>query len=72
MSGVHDAARLSIAGVASSKADSGTSARRRFRAMMFPAAAPMILLFRRVATQRQASGDALVPTWIFVTGYLLV
>jgi predicted metal-binding membrane protein len=41
-------------------------------AMMFPAAAPMILLFRKVATQRQASGDAFVPTWMFVAGYLLV
>jgi predicted metal-binding membrane protein len=40
--------------------------------MMFPDAAPTILLFRTVATQRQASGDAFVPTWIFVTGYLLV
>ena len=41
-------------------------------AMMFPAAAPMVLLFRTVATQRQARGDAFVPTWIFVAGYLLV
>ena len=41
-------------------------------AMMFPAAAPMILLFRTVATQRQARGDAFVPTWVFVAGYLLV
>jgi predicted metal-binding membrane protein len=41
-------------------------------AMMFPAAAPMVLLFRTVATQRQARGGALVPTWIFVAGYLLV
>jgi predicted metal-binding membrane protein len=38
-------------------------------AMMFPAAAPMILLFRTVARQRQASGGAFVPTWIFVAGY---
>ena len=41
-------------------------------AMMFPAAAPMILLFDRVASQRRASGTAFVPTWVFVTGYLLV
>jgi predicted metal-binding membrane protein len=41
-------------------------------AMMFPAAAPMVLLFRTVATQRQANGDTFVPTWIFVAGYLLV
>ncbi len=41
-------------------------------AMMFPAAAPMILLFRTVASQRRTSGGAFVPTWIFVAGYLLV
>jgi predicted metal-binding membrane protein len=41
-------------------------------AMMFPAAAPMVLLFRTIATQRQARGDAFVPTWMFVAGYLLV
>jgi predicted metal-binding membrane protein len=41
-------------------------------AMMFPAAAPMILLFRTIATQRRTSGGAFVPTWIFVAGYLLV
>jgi predicted metal-binding membrane protein len=41
-------------------------------AMMFPAAAPMLLLYRTVATQRQARGDAFVPTWVFAAGYLLV
>ncbi len=41
-------------------------------AMMFPAAAPMILLFRAVALRRQAAGRAFVPTWVFVAGYLLV
>jgi predicted metal-binding membrane protein len=41
-------------------------------AMMFPAAAPMVLLFRTVATQRRTRGEAFVPTWIFVAGYLLV
>lgn len=41
-------------------------------AMMFPAAAPMILLFRSVAIRRQAAGTAFVPTWVFVAGYLLV
>ena len=41
-------------------------------AMMFPAAAPMILLFRTVATQRRVSGRGFVPTWVFVVGYLLV
>ena len=37
-------------------------------AMMFPAAAPMILLFRTVATKRRTSGGAFVPTWVFVRG----
>ena len=41
-------------------------------AMMFPAAAPMLLLYRTVATQRQKSGGALAPTWVFAAGYLLV
>ena len=41
-------------------------------AMMFPAAAPMVLLFQATATRRKAAGRAFVPTWIFVGGYLLV
>jgi predicted metal-binding membrane protein len=41
-------------------------------AMMFPAAAPMLLLYRTIATQRGASGKAFVPTWVFAAGYLLV
>ncbi len=41
-------------------------------AMMFPAAAPMLLLFHRASTRRRAHGDAFVPTWVFAGGYLLV
>jgi predicted metal-binding membrane protein len=41
-------------------------------AMMFPAAAPMLLLFRTVATQRRAGSGAGAPTWVFAAGYLLV
>jgi predicted metal-binding membrane protein len=41
-------------------------------AMMFPAAAPMILLFQATAARRKAAGRAFVPTWVFVGGYLLV
>jgi predicted metal-binding membrane protein len=41
-------------------------------AMMFPTAAPMILLFARVSASRRARGGPFVPTWVFVTGYLLV
>jgi predicted metal-binding membrane protein len=41
-------------------------------AMMFPAAAPMLLLYRTIATQRRTRGDAIAPTWVFAVGYLLV
>lgn len=41
-------------------------------AMMFPAAAPMLLLYRTVAIGRRARGGAFVPTWVFAGGYLLV
>jgi len=41
-------------------------------AMMFPAAAPMLLLFQTVYAKRHAQGGAVVPTWIFAAGYLLV
>jgi predicted metal-binding membrane protein len=41
-------------------------------AMMFPAAAPMILLFQATAARRKAAGRAFVPTWVFIVGYLLV
>ncbi|HET9660985.1 MAG TPA: DUF2182 domain-containing protein [Thermomicrobiales bacterium] len=41
-------------------------------AMMFPAAAPMLLMYRSVAAGRRARGGAFVPTWVFAAGYLLV
>jgi predicted metal-binding membrane protein len=41
-------------------------------AMMFPAAAPMVLLFSAIAAGKRQRGQAYVPTWIFVGGYLLV
>jgi predicted metal-binding membrane protein len=41
-------------------------------AMMFPAAAPMLLLFRTVTTRGQAGTTAFAPTWVFAAGYLLV
>jgi predicted metal-binding membrane protein len=40
--------------------------------MMFPAAAPMLLLFHAVSSQRRARGATFVPTWVFAAGYLLV
>lgn len=39
-------------------------------AMMLPATAPMILVF--ASAQAQHEGRTVVPTWIFVAGYLLV
>src|SRR4051812_35010534 len=41
-------------------------------AMMFPAAAPMVLTFARVQANKRAQLQAFVPTWIFVGGYLVV
>jgi len=41
-------------------------------AMMFPTAAPVILLFHRLQSARQQQGGAFVSTWIFVIGYMLV
>jgi len=44
-------------------------------AMMFPSAAPMILMFSRIyAGKRQSPQEGLsfVPTWIFVSAYLLI
>lgn len=41
-------------------------------AMMFPAAAPMILTFARVHNDRREKGKAFVPTWVFVSAYLLI
>jgi predicted metal-binding membrane protein len=41
-------------------------------AIMFPTAAPMILMFARVHNQRRAKGQNFVPTWIFAGAYILV
>ncbi len=41
-------------------------------AMMFPAAAPMILTFSAVQRGKQQRGQSLVPTWLFVGSYLVV
>jgi predicted metal-binding membrane protein len=39
-------------------------------AMMLPAAAPMILVFATISRKQRERGDAFVPTWVFVAGYL--
>jgi len=41
-------------------------------AMMFPTAAPMILTFARVHAGKRERGAPFVPTWAFVSSYLVV
>lgn len=41
-------------------------------AMMFPTAAPMILMFASISAGKRTRGQAFVPTWIFVAAYLFV
>ena len=41
-------------------------------AIMFPTAAPMILMFARVHNQRRDKGQNFVPTWVFTGAYILV
>jgi predicted metal-binding membrane protein len=41
-------------------------------AMMFPTAAPMILMFTKVYAGKRQQSQAFVPTWVFVSAYLLI
>jgi predicted metal-binding membrane protein len=41
-------------------------------AMMLPAVAPMLLLYRTIASKSTSADTAFVSTWILVVGYLLV
>ncbi len=41
-------------------------------AMMFPTAAPMILMFNKIYASKRQKEQPFVPTWIFVSAYLLV
>ncbi|HEX8995242.1 MAG TPA: DUF2182 domain-containing protein [Ktedonobacterales bacterium] len=41
-------------------------------AMMFPSAAPMVLMFAAVSAGKRRQGQASTPTWVFVSGYLLI
>ena len=41
-------------------------------AMMFPTAAPMILIFHQMQAGKRRRGEAFVATWVFVAAYLLV
>jgi len=41
-------------------------------AMMFPAAAPMVLTFASIQSSRQKQGEGYTPTFVFVAGYMAV
>ena len=41
-------------------------------AMMFPTAAPMILMFATVSAGKRQREEPFVPAWVFVSGYLAV
>jgi predicted metal-binding membrane protein len=41
-------------------------------ATMFPAVAPMVLMFARISAAKRTAGKAFLPTWLFVAGYLIV
>ena len=41
-------------------------------AMMFPTAAPMILMFAKIYAGKRQQEHPFVPTWVFVSAYLLV
>lgn len=41
-------------------------------AMMFPAATPMVQMLQRIAASKQLQGEAAVPAWVFVAGYLVI
>ena len=41
-------------------------------AMMFPTAAPMILMFARVHINKRERGQPFVQTWVFVSAYMVI
>lgn len=41
-------------------------------AMMFPAAAPMVIIFSNLHQSRKVKNEGFIPTWVFVAGYLIV
>lgn len=41
-------------------------------AMMFPTAAPMILMFARIHAGKREQGHSFVSTWVFVAAYLVI
>ena len=41
-------------------------------AMMFPAVAPVVSLFAALSRKRREIGQPAAPTWLFLSGYLVV
>lgn len=41
-------------------------------AMMFPAVVPMAVIFSNVQDKRKSRDQSFIPTWVFISGYLLV
>jgi predicted metal-binding membrane protein len=41
-------------------------------AMMLPSVSPMVLFYARIAQEKAKRGQAFAPTWVFVSGYLVV
>jgi predicted metal-binding membrane protein len=41
-------------------------------AVMFPSAAPMILIYARIAQGKRERGQVFVPAWVFVSAYLFI
>jgi predicted metal-binding membrane protein len=41
-------------------------------AMMFPSSVPMVLMFHAISAGRRQRARVYTPTWVFVSGYLLV
>jgi predicted metal-binding membrane protein len=41
-------------------------------AIMFPTAAPMMLVFARISAGNRRQGSPFVPTWVFISAYLLL
>lgn len=41
-------------------------------AIMFPTAAPMMLTFARISAGKRQQGRTFVPTWVFISAYLLL
>jgi predicted metal-binding membrane protein len=41
-------------------------------AIMFPTASPMILMFARISAGKRRQGGPFVPTWVFISAYLVL